>query len=278
MSSARTILRQFGIEPKRHRGQNFLDDANILTKIVTAAHISQTETVVEVGPGLGVLTRMLAGKAQRLIAVELDKQLAAILAHGFLDIPSVEIIQDDILDVPSSRFGLLDGSYRVIANIPYNITSRLIRKFLEEHPAPSSLILLIQKEVAERMLSGPGEHSILSLSVQVLADVQYLFPVSRRCFYPKPNVDSAVIQITPRAVSVIDACGGSEWFFKLLHAGFAAKRKYLLSNLFRGLTIPRESVSTVFATLSLDEKIRAQDLTVTEWCDLARELKKTLKK
>lgn len=181
--------------PKHHRGQNFLTDRNVLNNIVQRAHVGLTDTVVEIGAGTGNLTELLARKAGRVIAIEIDRDLIPVLEKRCSAYPNVEIVKDDARAFDPESYELQPGGYCVVANIPYNITSMIIRKFLEETPRPSRMVLLIQKEVAERICAHPPHMSIMALSVQYFATPKILFPVSRNCFTPRPAVDSAVIEI-----------------------------------------------------------------------------------
>ena len=255
-----------GITPKRHRGQNFLIDKNILRKIVDAAAIQPHETVVEIGAGTGILTRELAKRAKRVIAVELDKGLIPLLKNAVAEFPNVSIVQDDCLDIPHVRYGTKDGSYGVVANIPYNITSRLIRKFLEERPLPSRMILLIQKEVAMRMRAVPPDMNLLALSVQYYADVTLLFGVSRNCFSPKPAVESALVRIVPKRErkSAIE----DRRFFELISAAFKGKRKRLASTLADAATVPKSRIEELLIRKNLSLNVRPQELSLEQWMEL----------
>lgn len=272
MSNVAHLLKKYGIVPSRRRGQNFLFDDNILRKIISVSDLSPKDVVVEIGPGLGVLTQLLASQVKKVIAIEIDAALAKILSQELRAQENVEIVKDDARALPLTRYGAKSGSYRVIANIPYNITSTLIRKFLEESPRPSSLILLVQREVVDRMTARPGHHSLLSLSVQLYATVEMMFPVSRNCFFPKPRVESAVIRITPSAPSKLPSQYLQKKYFDFLHAGFRAKRKLLVSNLSSGLKVSVEHVRTAFQASGISPLARAQDLSVTQWLTLCKVL------
>ncbi|MDO8571426.1 MAG: 16S rRNA (adenine(1518)-N(6)/adenine(1519)-N(6))-dimethyltransferase RsmA [bacterium] len=265
MPSISWQLLEHGVNPKHHRGQNFLIDKNILHKIVDAADIKKTDVIVEIGAGLGTLTCELAKKAKKVFAVEIDKDLLPLLKENTAAYRNVTIIKDDALEVSLSRYGKKDGSYKVVANIPYHITSRLIRLFLEEHPKPSSLVLLIQKEVAQRIGAKPPHSSLLSLSVQYYAEPRILFSVSRNCFSPKPNVESAVIRLDVIPSSHLPKQTEQDAFFRLIKAGFAAKRKFLANNLASGLDISPVTIREAFLTLHISEKARAQELSLEQW-------------
>ncbi len=263
---------EYGVEPKRRRGQNFLIDENILKKIVHTAKLTKKDTVVEIGAGLGFLTNLLSQGAKKVFAIELDKELFEILKKEVDDKKNVTCIQDDAREVSLHTFGKKNGSYRVVANIPYNITSQIIQKFLEGMPQPCDMILLIQKEVAERICAQPPDMSILACAVQYFAASKILFDVSRSCFYPQPNVDSTVLRITVQGIELTGSRvkpgmtkADSTYFFQCIRAGFAQKRKFLISNLQKGLHVPRKELERVFECLGIPLTIRAQELSVDQW-------------
>jgi 16S rRNA (adenine1518-N6/adenine1519-N6)-dimethyltransferase len=257
------MIKTSHITLKRHRGQHLLHDANILKKIIDAAHIDSGETIVEIGPGTGNLTLLLASRARSVIAVEIDRDLVRILRERIIGVPNIQIIQDDARTVPNATFGAKDGAYSVVANIPYNITSMLVRKFLEERPRPARMILLMQKEVARRLCARPPHMSILALSVQYYAVPRILFPVSRNSFSPKPHVDSACVEIV--VSPDIPPTNEQEIFFRLVTAGFSSKRKLLASNLSLAFGQSRERVLDAFCAAGIPSGSRAQELSLSAW-------------
>ncbi|MEK7649007.1 MAG: 16S rRNA (adenine(1518)-N(6)/adenine(1519)-N(6))-dimethyltransferase RsmA [Patescibacteria group bacterium] len=264
-------------KPKRHRGQNFLIDKNILRKIIDVAAIRRDEIIVEIGAGTGILTEALAQRAKKVIAVELDKGLIPVLQKNIQEYPNVEIVQDNCLDIPLERYGKADSDYAVVANIPYNITSRLIRIFLEGHPQPSRMILLVQREVVDRMCAKPPHMNLLALAVQYYADVRRLFDVSRHCFSPKPSVKSAVVSIVPNKSTLVkgDAARTAlheKTFFKLISAAFKGKRKKLASTLFEATHIPKKDIEAILIRLHLSSSARGQELSLEQWLALTHEL------
>ncbi len=264
MSSPFQILNSYGILPKRSRGQNFLIDQNIVRKICEKAELKATDRVVEIGSGFGVLTRELAPRVKKVFAVDIDETLLGILQKELGSQKNLEIIKEDARKIPLTRFGKKDFSYRVIANIPYNLTSLLIQKFLEKTPRPSDMILMIQREVGERICAKPPDMSILGLITQYYAEPKVLFPVSKTCFFPSPQVDSVCIRLrlhTERSPKTPEAQG----FTRLIKAGFAAKRKYLAKNISKGLGIPLDTVSHAFTRLEIPLKARAQELRLEQW-------------
>ncbi len=267
MSSPLQILRSYGIEPRRSRGQNFLIDQNITRKIIEKADLKKTDIVVEIGAGIGVLTRELASKVKKVFAVEIDERLVEVLQNEIAAIKNIQIIKADARTLSNTTFIKKDGSYRVIANIPYNITSLLIRKFLEEDPCPSDMILMIQKEVGKRICAKLGEMSILSAMVQYYAVPKILFPVSKTCFFPAPKVDSVCISLTLKKER-IPTSRQARAFTRLVKAGFRAKRKLLARNLSNGLKIPIEDITKAFAGSHIAPNARAQELSVDDWISL----------
>ena len=215
---------------------------------------------MEVGPGTGILTAELAQKAKRVIAIEKDKKMIEILGQSLKDFKNVEIINQDIL-----KFNI-DKKYKVVANIPYYLTSALIRKFLEDKNQPSQMILMIQKEVAQRIVATPPNMSILSASVQFYAEPKILFYVSKNSFWPAPKVDSAVIKIEPK--NKPDQVSPT-LFFNILKAGFSSPRKQLAGNLSKGLKIKKEEAEKLLLQNDIDPKQRAETLSMEDWEKLA---------
>ena len=262
-NSIKSTLSKYQIHPNKVMGQNFLIDKNVLDKIIEAAEIKKDDTILEIGPGLGILTIELAKRAKKVIAIEKDKNLAEILNDELRieGIENVEIIQGDILKLPDSKFLILD-SYKLVANIPYYLTSPLIRKFLEIKNKPSLMVLMIQKEVAQRICARPPKMSLLSVAVQFYAKPEIISIVSKNSFYPKPKVDSAIIKITPKTFPKVD----TEKFFELVKASFSSKRKMLKNNL--------KIDESILKKLGLNPKIRAENLTIENWIKLYEEIYK----
>lgn len=260
------------IRPNKRLGQNFLVNRGIIEKIVNAAALTKADTVLEIGPGHGALTFELAQRAGKVIAIEKDKRLTELLRAKLLEqkIANVEVIEGDILAFLSTSDKLHATRYCVVANIPYYLTSALIRRLLElEHP-PERIILTIQKEVAQRIAAHDGKESILSLAVKFYADAKILFYVSRGSFSPAPNVDSAVIEIIPRKEKQAVA---PEAFFAVVKAGFSAPRKKLLGNLATGLSLEKEKLLADLAELGIDAHARPKQLSLSQWIALAQKIK-----
>lgn len=257
------LLDKYHLRPHKGLGQNFLSNDTVLSGIADAAGIPEHAAVLEVGPGLGSLTRHLAERAERVTAVELDKDLVPVLRKEFADCPNVEIVQGDILEFSPDEY-FTDGDYYVAANIPYYITSAVIRHLLEGKARPKRLALTVQKEVAERICAAPGKLSLLALSVQVYgkADMPMIIPAAS--FYPEPNVDSAVVRIELYDEPLIPQERMDD-FFALAKAGFGQKRKTLRNALSSNLHISGAEAETKLLQAGIDPMRRAETLTIEEW-------------
>jgi len=258
--------------PKKSLGQNFLRDKSVLDKIIQLANLSADDLVFEVGPGEGVLTEELIRRAGKVIAIEIDKNLAGNLKTKFKNNPKIEIINDDILKInlPELFESFVDSdrlNYKVIANIPYYITSPIIQLFLETKYPPSEMILMVQKEVAERICARPGEMSILAASVQYYAEAKLLFYVYKKSFWPVPEVDSAIIRITHNMEHKTPE--ERKGFFRVVRAGFSSKRKILTNNLANSFHLDKSEVEEKLKTAGIDPASRAQELSVEDWKKLA---------
>lgn len=257
------LLKKYGLRPHKGLGQNFLQDPIALEKIVAAAEIQPTDTVLEIGPGLGSLTRYLAASAKEVIAVELDQHLLPPLKAVLAPYSNVRIIQGDILELDASTF-MEAKEYIVAANIPYYITSAVIRHLLESASKPKRIVLTIQKEVARRICEGPGDMSLLALSVQVYGKPRIAAHIPAGAFHPSPNVDSAVLVIeiypSPRIPQDVLDC-----FFRLIKAGFGQKRKTLRNSLSAGLSISATNSAELLTRAGIDPMRRAETLSIEEW-------------
>ncbi len=268
LKNTKALLLRYNIKPSKGLGQNFLVSDGLLEKIVDAACIKRDDVVLEIGPGIGNLTIRLLEKSARVIAVEKDKKMAAILEQTLGNLPNLEIVQGDIL---SSDIKTPTSGYRVVANLPYYITSPVIRRFLEGDSPPNEMLLMVQKEVAQRICAKPPKMSLLAVSVQFYAEAKTLFYVSRKSFWPRPKVDSAVIRITPldnRQKKVF-----STVFFKIVKAGFSQPRKQLANNLSNGLELSKEAANRWLEANNIQPSQRAESLAVNDWIKLAESFK-----
>jgi 16S rRNA (adenine1518-N6/adenine1519-N6)-dimethyltransferase len=262
----RRLLRQFDLRARKGLGQHFLIDGEVLKNIIAAAELTSSDTIIEVGPGLGVLTRELAQRARRVIAVELDNKLAAALKQTLASLNNVTIINDDVLKLEPAS---LAADYKVVANLPYYITSPVLRHFLEASIKPKVMILMVQKEVAEAIAARPGEMSILSVSVQLYGEPKLISYVPADCFYPPPKVDSAIVRIDlyPQPKVAVD----EKNFFDLVRAGFSAPRKQLANSLAQGLGIAKADALSLLKAAGIAPQRRAETLSLEEWARLLEE-------
>ena len=265
------LLRQFNLRPKKSLGQNFLVDEHALSNIVQAAEIASDDVVLEIGPGLGSLTRHLADVARHVVAVEIDRTLIPPLRLAVADRSNVSIVAGDILqlDPTESLSHYLTSEphsrrYKVVANIPYYITSAIIRHLLETEVKPQAIVLTIQSEVAQRIIAQPDDMNLLAVSVQFYGTPRIVQRIPAGAFYPAPDVDSAVVRIDlpdqPRVV-VKDA----DMFFKVAKAGFGQKRKQLHNSLVAGLPLKHAQIRQALTEVGIDPKRRAETLTLEEW-------------
>lgn len=263
MSRVSERLRRYGLRPKQSLAQNFLTDERYLADIVGAAELTPDDTVLEIGPGVGVLTDELAARAGRVVAVELDDRLVVQLRADFVDRPHVSVLHGDILELdPAAAAGA--PTYKVAANLPYYITSAALRHILEASPPPSLAVLMVQKEVAERICAGPGDMSLLALSVQFYARPQIVRVVPAAAFYPQPKVDSAVLRLDVYAEPVVRDVRPDQ-YFKVARAGFGQRRKQLGNSLSANLGLAKEFVRAALAESDIDARRRPETLTLQEW-------------
>jgi 16S rRNA (adenine1518-N6/adenine1519-N6)-dimethyltransferase len=257
------LLRKHQLNPKKGLGQNFLVDAGTLKRIVCAAEVNTTSAVLEIGPGLGSLTRYLAQASRRVVAVELDQQMVPILREVVSEWNNVEIVQGDILEQNPGQL-MAEDDYLVVANIPYYITSAVIRHLLQSQIKPARLVLTMQLEVAQRICALPGDLSLLALSIQVYGKPRNVLRIPAGAFYPAPKVDSATLRVDLFPQPLIPT-NQIETFFQLAKAGFSQKRKTLRNSMSGGLGLPRENVEQLLTSARVDPQRRAETLSLEEW-------------
>jgi 16S rRNA (adenine1518-N6/adenine1519-N6)-dimethyltransferase len=260
------LLRRYGLRPDKSLGQNFLIDEEALLRVVDAAGIEGGDDVLEIGPGLGGLTRHLAGRARRVVAVELDGDLLPPLREVLVSHPNVRLVHGDILALDPAELMSSPG-YLVVANIPYYITSALIRHLLEARARPRRLVLTVQREVAERITAIPGEMSLLALSVQLYGQPRVVAHIPAGAFYPAPKVDSAVIRTDLYPAPIISEAH-IPGFFRLAKAGFSQKRKTLRNALSAGLACEPAQAKQLLGAAGIDPQRRAETLSLEEWGQL----------
>jgi 16S rRNA (adenine1518-N6/adenine1519-N6)-dimethyltransferase len=259
----RALLRRHGIHPDKRLGQHFLFDPAALDRVVACADLRGDETILEVGAGLGSLTLKLASAARRVIAVEIDRRLIPALEETVAGRDHVEVVAGDILALDLPRL-IGEAPYAVIANIPYNITSHLLRRLLEAPRAPTRLVLTVQREVADRVTSGAGKQSLLSLGVELYGRAEVRGRIAPGAFFPPPEVESAILVVRIHAEprlgpDLIDP------FFRMARAGFSQKRKKLRNSLAGGLAVEPTVVTRWLAAASLPVDSRAEDLRLEDW-------------
>lgn len=256
------------VVPKKSLGQNFLVSERVLTRIIDAAEPNSDKTILEIGPGLGALTERLLATPSKIVAVEKDDTLYSILSDKFkseITEKHLNLIHADILDFDPKQLTPSKKPYSVVANIPYNITGLIFRKFLTTEYQPKTMVVLIQKEVATRILAKDNKESLLSLSVKVYGIPKLITHVARGNFNPVPNVDSSVIAITDITKKNFETPIHEELFFKIIHAGFAHKRKVLVKNMIDAGLGDRELIESVLMKRKLSLNVRSEDLTVADW-------------
>jgi 16S rRNA (adenine1518-N6/adenine1519-N6)-dimethyltransferase len=268
MSHPKEILGRYNLEPKKSLGQNFLFDENVLWRIVNAADIASGDQVLEIGPGLGALTKLLAQTAVSVTAVELDDRLLPILEEELAPYHNITLIHGDILEQDPAA--LFTGPYKVVANVPYYITGAILRHLLSAPNKPTTMVLTVQKEVADRITAVPPHMSLLAVSTQFYANVERVDVLKAGAFWPRPDVDSAVICLDLSQNPTPDPEFESQ-FFRLVKAGFSQKRKQLRKNL-RQLGRSKTEIDTILTQANIDGTRRAETLTLAEWENLTKEV------
>ena len=274
----RAALNALGVRPSRDLGQNFLTDPDALETLIEAARLGADDTVVEVGPGLGVLTYELVRWVKEVVAIEFDRRLAARLTEE-LRVPNLRVVVANALQVDPGA--LLGGArpYKVVANLPYQITSALLRHFLEATAPADLLVVMVQREVAERIVAAPPEMSVLAHSVQIYAEPEIVARVPAAAFLPAPQVDSAIVRLTRRPQLLVDV-DDVDRFFRVVKAGFLHARKKLSNSLHSGLAatgfrVPKEEALRALTEAGVDPGRRAETLTLREWAAVYERLKQS---
>jgi 16S rRNA (adenine1518-N6/adenine1519-N6)-dimethyltransferase len=279
MAKTKEIINRYDFAFKKNFGQNFLVDERVLNKIISAADITEDDTVLEVGPGIGTLTQALARAAGKVIAVEIDKTLVPILGEVLSDFDNIEIINEDILKVDVAAIAEANGGkpLKLVANLPYYITTPIIMGILEKKLPVESITVMIQKEVAMRMQASPStkDYGALSLAVQYYCEPYLVANVPQNCFMPRPNVDSAVIKLTPHKNPPVQA-ENEELMFKLIKTAFSQRRKTLLNCIFNSgeWGMSKEEIASFLTENGFDERIRGEKLTLSDFARLSDVLNK----
>jgi len=268
--SLRDLLVHLQLEPKKSLGQNFMVEPAALDRIVTAAELMPHDAVLEIGAGLGALTDRLAEAARRVVAVEVDGRFVPHLQARYRDQPQVEVVQADILQTDLlTLMGTDAAAYKVVANVPYYITSAILRHLLESPAPPQRIVMTMQREVAQRITAAPGDLSLLAVSVQFYGVPRIVARIKAGSFYPRPEVESAVLRVDPHPAPPLppEEIAG---FFRVVRAGFSQPRKQVRNALAAGLALSREDTEAWLARAGIAPQRRAETLSIAEWIALLR--------
>lgn len=268
ITDIKTICNDLGIAPSKMRGQNFLFKDDVLDKIVAESNVSKKDNVLEIGPGLGVLTKRLADKANKVMAVEVDNKVYQYLEKEFKNTKNLELVHKDIIDIPNQEIFEKLGQYKIVANIPYSITGLIFKKFVSSDFPPKEIYLLVQDEVAKKYQLGK-KSSKIALITQFYGGAKTLFKVKKENFWPEPSVDSAFIKIGP--IKPFDKKREKE-FLKFVKIGFLNKRKKLIKNLKSVVNLKDEELKKIFKDLDINENDRAEHLSFEKWVELVKSL------
>lgn len=273
VKDVKKLLKKYGIRPSKRLGQNFLIDKKVLKKIIGAANLSRNDVVLEIGPGIGNLTLELEKIVKKVIAVEKDRKMCQILKESLesSNVRNVRIVNKDILKIKNDSMVQWFNGYKVVANLPYYITSPVIRKFLESKKPPKLMVLMVQKEVAQRICAHPPNMSLLAVSVQFYAKPEIISFVSKKSFWPQPEVDSAILRISQICTNLPQI--NTNLFFKVVKVGFSHPRKQLINNLSQGLKLDKEKVKNWLLKNGIESKQRAETLAIKDWLKLTKNLK-----
>lgn len=276
INSPKTILKKQNVKPIKYLGQNFLIDKKILSEAIKAANFKPSDIIIEIGPGTGILTQELAKRAEKVIAIEKDPKMCDVLRELLKcqKIGNVEVIEGDALKIENSKLfknlKLKIKNYKVVANLPYYITSPVIRKFLESKNPPRLMVLMVQKEVAQRICEKPPRMNLLAVSVQFYAKPEIISYVPKESFWPKPKVDSAIIKIIPHHFRDPVSHRFREQFFRIVKAGFSQPRKQLANNLSKGLELNKEQIKRWLVSNKIKPTQRAETLNINDWINLTK--------
>ena len=257
-------LAELGLHARKGLGQHFLVSGGILQRILTAAELAPDDYALEIGPGLGVLTDALAAKVKQVVAVELDNELFKALETRYAGRPNVRVVQGDGREVSIDDLVSPGQPYKLVANLPYFAANPIVRRFLEADHPPTLIVVMVQKEVAQRMTAQPGDMTILSVATHVYATAKIVASVAPGSFSPPPNVTSAIVRLEPRKAPLVKP-QDAEGFFALVRAGFSTPRKQLLGTLTHALNMPSDGVQKMLTKAGIDPKRRAETLSVDEW-------------
>ena len=281
----KNLLKKYQIRPSKGLGQNFLIDRGVVKKVIEAAELNLNDIVLEIGPGLGTLTQELAKKAGKVVAVEKDLKMIEVLKETLKDFKNIEVIRGDIRKI-NIKYCMPNAGYKVVANLPFYLTAPVIRKFLEAENPPKEMILIVQKEVGQRICAKPPDMNLLAVSVQFYSKPKIISYISKKSFWPQPKVDSAIIKIVPGGASENPAAAGfsdgakskefRDLFFKIVKAGFSQPRKQLINNLSKELKIEKEKIEKWLIENGIQPTQRAETLNIEDWVWLTKESRQIL--
>jgi len=268
---AKIQLHRLGARAKKGLGQHFLVDRSVLGKIISAAELVPSDTVIEIGPGLGILTEELLKKAGKVIAIEVDSKLASSLKKNLSKFPRLTVLNTDVLQLDPRELLESQSNYKVVANLPYYIAAPILRHFLEASLKPSLMVVMVQKEVGQSIAAAPGDMSILGISVQLYGKPTVVDYVPAQSFYPQPKVDSAIVRIDVYPNPAVDVAD-IEGFFEIVKAGFSAPRKQIRNSLALGLQLTSAEVVELLEQAGITPQRRPETLSLEEWARLHRTL------
>ena len=274
LKEIKKLIKDYKLKPAKAKGQNFLINHEVLKKIAKTANLTKNDYILEIGPGFGILTEALLKSSKKVLAVELDKRLAYFLKQKFKGQKNLEILEADILKIKNFDLAKKLGNqkYKIVANLPYAISKPVLKKFLTYEPKPELMVVLLQKEVAEKIVAQSGKMSLLSLSVQFYGQAKIIDYVAKQNFYPQPQVESAILKIKinqtlPAEISRIKNFEEKK-FWQIVKIGFSSPRKQLQNNLSAGLKLDKHIVKDKLKLAKLEENIRPEDLTFKNWADI----------
>jgi len=266
---AKSQLHRLGARAKKGLGQHFLIDRSVLDRIISAAELVSSDTVIEIGPGLGILTEELLKKAGKVIAIEVDSKLASSLEKKLSKSPRLTVLNADVLQLDPRELLESQRNYKVVANLPYYIAAPILRHFLEASLKPSLMVVMVQKEVGQSIAAAPGDMSILGISVQLYGKPTIVDYVPAQSFYPQPKVDSAIVRIDVYPKPAVDVAD-IEGFFEIVKAGFSAPRKQIRNSLALGLQLTSAEVVELLEQAGITPQRRPETLSLEEWANLHR--------
>ncbi len=282
MRHPKQILKELGLSPKKFLGQNFLTSEQTADKILDAARLVPEDTVLEVGSGLGVLTKKLARRVAKVIAVEKDQELADWLRQELKNFSNVEVVAGDILELNRDWRLMVDEKHKVISNLPFNISKVVTRKLLGSYNPPTAMALVMQKEVAESICAQPPHMDLLSVAVQLYAEPEYIQTIPRNHFWPQPNVEAGLVRLATRPayrqarITKEQQLINQKLFFKLARAGFGHRRKQLAGVLRKEFDLEKQNIVKLLTSSGVNPKARAEALSVKQWKELANKLEKEI--